>query len=233
MSPGVSAFPCVAPGGDVVVRRYVQAKKKGIAVTKVGVLGAGNIGGTLGRKWAAAGHEVIFGVRETPKPEVVRLGREAGAAVAAMEEAVADAQVVVFAVPGGAMAGTVQALGPQLSGRVVVDAANNMSGPVPNSAAAFAEHAPSAHYYRAFNSLGWELFDRPVVGGEVADLFFCGPDGDSRQLVEQLIGDVGLRPIWLGGADEAAVVDGMTTAWFTLVFKRGHSRRLAFKVLED
>jgi predicted dinucleotide-binding enzyme len=202
-------------------------------MTKVAVLGAGNIGGTLGRKWAAAGHEVTFGVRQPSKPDAVDVARKAGAAVATIEEAVDGAQVVVFAVPGGAMEGTVSALGAQLEGKVVVDAANNMGGPMPNSSAAFAAHAPSAYYYRAFSSLGWELLDRPLVGGDIADLFFCGPDGETRQLVEQLIKDVGLRPMWLGGPEEAAVVDGMTTVWFTLVFKRGHSRRLAFKVLED
>ncbi|HEX2647068.1 MAG TPA: hypothetical protein VHO95_07555, partial [Candidatus Dormibacteraeota bacterium] len=148
-------------------------------------------------------------------------------------EGVRHAQVVLFAIPGAAMADTVARLGPLLDGKVVIDAANNVRDAIMHSARAVAAAAPRASYFRAFNTLGWELFDRPLVGGIPADLFFCGPDGAHRVIVERLITDVGLRPQWVGGPEEVDVVDGLLRLWFTLVAKRGRGRRLALKVIEE
>src|SRR5207244_4475284 len=122
---------------------------------------------------------------------------------------------------------------PLLDDRLVIDAANNVRGDAMNSAAAVLAATPRAGYIRAFNTLGWEMLERPVVGGVPADLFFCGPDGDPRATVERLIADVGLRPVWVGGPEEVEVVDGVLRLWFTLVMKRGRGRRLAFKLIED
>ncbi len=102
-----------------------------------------------------------------------------------------------------------------------------------NSATAAAAAAPGAAYYRAFSSYGWEQIERPVVDGIPADQFYCGPDGAPRATMEQLIADVGFRPVWVGGPEEVDVVDGLLRLWFTLVMKHGHSRRMAFKMLEE
>jgi predicted dinucleotide-binding enzyme len=77
------------------------------------------------------------------------------------------------------------------------------------------------------------MFDRPLVGGLAADLFYCGPDGDARATVEQLITDIGLRPVWVGGPEEVEVVDGVLRLWLTLVMKQGQGRRLAFKLIQE
>jgi predicted dinucleotide-binding enzyme len=140
---------------------------------------------------------------------------------------------VVFAIPGATMAETISAVGASLDGKLIIDAANNVGGKTMNSREAFEVAAPKASYFRAFNSLGWEQFDRPVVGGVQADLFFCGPDGDQRVMVERLISDVGLRPVWVGGPDEVEVVDGVLSLWFALVMKQQLGRRLAFKMIQD
>jgi hypothetical protein len=202
-------------------------------LSSIAVIGAGHIGGTLGRKWAAAGHEVTFGARDAAGMALAGLAREAGAKVATIPEAVGAAEVVAFAIPGGTMGARVSELAPQLAGKIVIDAANNISGPVMNSAAAVAAAAPTARYFRAFNSLGWEMLDDPLIEGTRADMFFCGPDGEHRVAVEQLIGDVGLRPVWLGGPEAAETVDGVLRLWLTMVMQRGHSRRLAINLLED
>jgi predicted dinucleotide-binding enzyme len=131
------------------------------------------------------------------------------------------------------MADTVAALGAHLDGKVVIDATNNIGAEAMNSAGIIAAAAPGASYFRAFNTLGWELFDRPTVGGIQVDLFFCGPDGDARDAVERLIGDVGLRPVWLGGLEEVEIVDGLLRVWFTLVVKQHRGRHLAFTLIED
>jgi hypothetical protein len=198
---------------------------------KVAVLGAKIIGSTLARKWARAGHDVMFGVRTVDNPEVQALARELGASVGAVGQAIAFGEVIVFAIPGSAMEETIQAHGPALAGKIVVDAANRMGGGAMNSAALFAAHAPAAQVYRAFNSLGWENFENPVFDGVPADLFYCGPAAAGQAAVEGLIRDVGLRPVRLGDIGQVGLVDMIGSLWFALAFGQGMGRHLAFKVL--
>jgi len=200
-------------------------------MTSIAVIGTRKIGGTLARRWAAAGHDVTLGARDPSK--AATLAAEIGARTASVEEAVDAGDVVLFAVPGTAMASTLEAVGAALDGKVAIDAANNIQEATNDHAAAFAEHAPGAAHVRAFNTLGWELFDDPTVDGVQVDLFFCGPDGPPRSTVESLIADVGLRPVWVGGPEEVQVVDAMLRLWITLVRKRGFGRRLAFKMIQD
>ena len=65
-------------------------------------------------------------------------------------------------------------------------------------------------------SLGWENFADPVLGGIQADLFYAGPDGPTRPTMERLIGEVGLRPVSVGGPEQVVVVDAVASLWFAL-----------------
>jgi len=207
-----------------------------MAVLNIAVLGAGNIGGTLGRKWAQAGHKVTFGVTDPSGPKSQALRAELGdeVAIGSAADALSAGDIVLVAVPGAAVEQTVAQNAALLDGKVIIDAANNMgSGGSPNSLATYQIYVPNARVYRAFNTLGWENFANPLIGGVQADLFYCGPDGDDRKAIEQLISDVGLRPIWVGGPEEIERVDALLGLWFTMAAKRGYGRRLAFKLLTE
>lgn len=199
---------------------------------KIAVLGVGKIGGTLGRKWAAAGNSVTFGVAHPEGEKARTLKAELGEQVTfgGIADALSGADVVVFAIPGRAMAETIAANAAALAGKLVIDAANRMGEPVPNSLDDFRRHAPSARYVRAFNTLGYENFADPVFDGVPADLLYAGPEAD-QALIEQLIGEIGLRPIRVGDADQVALVDALLALWFALAIQRGMGRHLAFKIL--
>lgn len=199
----------------------------------IAVLGAGNIGSTLGRKWLAAGHEVVFGVTDPGSPRAEALRGEVGqsAAISGAEQALDGAEVVVLAIPGKAVEELLQANAGRLDGKIIVDATNRMGGGPMNSVAALSGAAPTAHVYRAFNSLGWENFADPVLGGLQADLFYAGPDDPTRPTMERLIGDVGLRPVYVGGPEQVVVVDAVASLWFALALGQRKGRRLAFKML--
>ena len=187
---------------------------------RIAVIGAGNIGRTLGSKWAAAGHEVVYGVRRPGEPGTASVG-----------DAVERAEVVVLAVPGAAAKEVVASLGSDLAGKVVVDATNDVQGS--GKLHALDELAHGAHPVRAFNTLGWENFADPVVGGVQADLLYAAEEGVAKDTAETLIRDVGLEPVWVGGVEAFDVVDSVTRLWFTLALQRGLGRRLAFKVVRD
>ena len=205
-----------------------------MSTVKIAVLGAGNIGGTLGRKLAAAGHQVSFGVRD-PNGEKARvLQRELSnsAAIGTIAQALSgNPEVVLLAIPGTTMDATISQYAEQLDGKIIIDAANKIGASVPNSFAALQQHTPHAHIYRAFNIYGWENFANPVYEGETADLFYCGTDGESRAVVEQLIADIGLQPIYLGGIEQVGLVDSLLGLWFALAVGQHKGRHLALKVL--
>ena len=201
---------------------------------RIAVLGTGHIGGTLGKKWLAAGHEVVFGVRDPagPKAQAFLSSLTGARRAASLANAAEAGEVVVFAIPGGAMDEAARAYGPAVNGKIVIDTTNNVGQPVMNHVAAIVSHAPASQVYRAFNTIGWDNFANPVIGGVQADLFYCGPGG-GRATVEQLIGEVGLRPVWVGGSEQADLVDGLLKLWFQLVAGQGMGRHLAFKLLRD
>jgi predicted dinucleotide-binding enzyme len=201
-------------------RRHVIETGYGIVrrMTRIGVIGSGNVGGTIGAAWERAGHAVVCGARSPKPPRTVPIA-----------EAIAGAEVVLLATPGAAVPALLAEHGAALDGRVVIDATNDVGGGR-HHAEAYSESARGARFARAFNTLGHEMFAEPSFRGEVADLFWCGPDDAG---VEQLIADVGLRPVRVGDIDAIDVVDGAARLWLTLVFRQGHPRRLAFRMLTD
>ena len=199
---------------------------------QIAILGAGNIGGTLGEKWAQADHAVRFGVRDPQKPEVQSLVKSLGAnaSAASIAEALEGAEVILFAIPGKTMTETITANAQALDGKILIDATNNIGADSVNSFPAFRQHTPNASLYRTFNCYGWENFKNPIPN---ADLFYAGTDGAAKATIEQLISDVGLHPIYVGGVDQAGLLDGVLGLWFALAGGQKMGRKLAFKVLTD
>jgi predicted dinucleotide-binding enzyme len=189
---------------------------------RIALIGTGNIGGTLGQRWREAGHEVVYASRN---PGADGPG---GAPVVAVGEAIAGAEVVVFAIPGPAVAEVAAEHGAALGGKVVVDATNRVGQPIVNNRAEIAGAAPDARYVRAFNTLGWENFAEPLPD---ADHFFAA-DPEARATAETLIEAVGLRPQYVGDADATATVDALLPFWFALVKQHGGNRKVALRVVE-
>ncbi len=185
------------------------------------MIGRGNIGGTLGSKWRAAGHDVVYGARDGSGDG------PGGAPVRSIGDALKDADAVLLAVPGQAVPDVVNEHGAALAGKVVIDAVNRMGAPEFDSRALIADAAPSARYVRAFNSLGWENFADPVPG---ANLFFAA-DPEARAAAEELIGAVGLEPAFVGDTTATATVDALLPLWFALVGQNAGNRKLALRIV--
>ncbi len=197
---------------------------------KIAIIGAGNIGGTLGRKWARTGHEVRFGVRNPADSKFDSL-RSVGT-VLSVAEALVSADVILLSMPGGAVADFAEQHGATLAGKIVIDSTNSVRNAHMNNLAVLKEKSPEAKLIRAFNTLGWENFEVPQINGVQIDLFYCGHT-ESRTTTDQLIAEIGLRPIYIGDLDLAAVLDGMTRMWFALALAQGRGRRIAFKLMEE
>ncbi len=191
----------------------------------IAVIGSGNIGGTIGRACARAGLDVVFGSRD---PLASKAAGDTAARVDTVAEAVAAADTVLLAVPGGEVSGLLRTLGGALDGKLVVDASNSFPGPVLNSAAVVAELAPGARYARAFNSQPWESYAEPTWDGVQGDLVFTAQPGADEARVAELIEAVGLRPYCVG-PDKQDLVDSMLWLLFPAMEKSG--RHIGFHIL--
>ncbi|MEM8860986.1 MAG: NAD(P)-binding domain-containing protein [Chloroflexota bacterium] len=132
----------------------------------IAIIGSGNVGGAIGTKWVQAGHRVIYGIREMNERVQQRLAEADGRAEAKpIAEAIGASDVVLLAIPGMALDQFLADHGTSLSGKLVIDATNRMGQDVFHDLNAIHDVAPDAQVVRAFNTLGWEMFADPIVGG--------------------------------------------------------------------
>jgi predicted dinucleotide-binding enzyme len=190
---------------------------------RIAVIGKGNIGGSLGGKWRAAGHDVVYGARDGSGEG------PGGAPVLGIGNALKDADVVLLAVPGQVVPDVVGEHRAALAGKTVIDAVNRIGAPEFDSRAIIADAAPQARYVRAFNTLGWENFASPLPG---TNLFFAA-DPEARPTAEELISAVGLDPVFVGDQGATATVDALLPLWFALVKQNGGNRRVALRVIRE
>lgn len=190
---------------------------------EIGVVGTGFIGGILGRALAGSGHDVTFGSRH---PDADDVAEGSPARVGPVEDAL-GADVVILALPGGAVPDLVAEHGDRLVGKLVIDATNQMGAAVPNCRSSLPD---GVRYARAFNTLGGENMADPVFPDGTAAMFFSAPEGD-RSTVEEVVAGVGLDPVYVG-QDEERIVDALFELWIALAVRQGRGRRLALRLLE-
>lgn len=205
---------------------------------KIGILGAGNIGGNLGRRWAAGGHDIAFGVRDPGK--IAGLVEACGgkAKATSPREAAAFGDVLVVAVPWAAVHGLLDEIG-DVSGKILIDATNALTwqdGPMAALSTSAAEEIAArtgARVVKAFNTLGAEHLENPVVAGQVADVFLCSDDAEAKGVAGSLAEELGFSVVDLGPLRYARTAEQIAIAWIYLAMKGGLGRNIAFKVLRD
>jgi predicted dinucleotide-binding enzyme len=201
---------------------------------KIAIIGAGNVGGTLGARWAHLGHEVFYGVRHPGAEKTRAVLAACGPQARALGglEAAALAEVVVIAIPYSALAETLPGLG-DLSGKVVVDAVNNLWGPGSGRsvAAEIAALLPGARVVKAFNTMGFNVMEKPLFGGIQADNYICGDDAGAKAIVAELSRALGFDVVDTGPLDKAGLLEGLAALWVDLAIFQGSGREMAFKLL--
>jgi NADPH-dependent F420 reductase len=207
---------------------------------RIGILGAGNVGGALSRVWAAKSHEIVFGV---PDPRGERVAR----ALAALSgkgravtnaEAAATAEVVVLSVPWPAARQAVETAG-DLTGKVLVDCTNPLApdlkglvvGLTTSGAEQIAAWALAAKVVKAFNTIGAVNFGNARFGDSLADGFCCGDDGAAKNLVRGLIEDAGFQPVDVGPLTNARLLEPLALLWIDLAVNQKQGANHAFKLL--
>jgi 8-hydroxy-5-deazaflavin:NADPH oxidoreductase len=199
---------------------------------RIAVLGAGNVGGGLGRAFAAVGHDVVFGVRDPESTKTQLALAEIPDAVALPPgDAVDGADVVVFALRPVAINATVAEL-PSLAGRIVIDAMNRFDAEVTahSTTQDLVGLLPGAKLAKAFNTVGFENYASAASRTVPAAMFVAGDDPDAKRVAMALASEIGFRPEDAGGLPNAKTLEEMVKVWMALA--QVHGRSVAFAVSE-
>ena len=175
---------------------------------KIGIIGSGRIGSTLGALWLKSGHEIMFSSLdlEHDKALAARLGGKARAGTS--KEAAAFGEVVLIAVPYSALPQVGRDLADSIKGKVVLDASN----PIPRrdgeiatwarekgAGIASAELLPGARIVRAFNAIGYsKLPEIAQRQGERTGMPMAGDDANAIAVASRLVREVGFEPVVIG-----------------------------------
>lgn len=200
---------------------------------RIGIIGAGNVGGMLGKLWAARGHDVTFGMRDpgTIRGDAKHAVDVHGAKTASIRDAGAAAEVIVLAVPAAAVEEIITIVG-DWSGKVVIDA-NNRFAPSESGrslAEDIAALIPSAKVVKAFNTVGANRFENPMINGQAISMFICGDDAGAKSTVGNLVEELGFDLVDVGGLSQAALLESMAKLWVSLA-RSGFGRDMGFRLL--
>jgi len=197
---------------------------------RIAILGAGNVGGTLGRRWAEAGHDVKFGVRRADAGAAAVKGGEGlppRASVVAPAEAVRDANVVILATPWGAVGDALREAGADagaLDGRPLLDATNPLKAGFALDVGAGGESGaervqalvPNAHVVKAFNTTGAENMRDPIYGGAATVMLYAGNDIGAKRVAHGLASTLGFDPVDAGVLSRARELEHLAALWIAL-----------------
>src|SRR5262245_25759120 len=162
-----------------------MSRSEEASTMRIGIIGAGSVGGTLGRCLATAGHEVLFGVRDAADPKVRDLVASSGAKARAgsVAEAAAFGSVVVLATPWDAVESALRTCG-DLTGKVLLDCTNPLTadfsslaiGHTTSGGEQVAKWARGAPVVKIFNTTGFENMAAPRYPEGPAVMLYCGDD---------------------------------------------------------
>lgn len=208
---------------------------------KIGILGSGNVGGTLGKRWARGGHGVVFSSRRPESEKMRKLVAEAGAnaAAASIANTARQCDILLLASPWPATKEMVEAAG-NLAGKILIDATNPLLpdvsgmevGTTSSAGELVASWAPGAKVVKAFNTIGANIMANPDFNGRSALLLYCGDDAEAKTAVGHLAKELGFDVQDAGPLKQARVLEPLALLWISLAYTQGLGREFAFQIIK-
>ena len=207
---------------------------------KIGMIGSGNIGFSLGPLLVSRGYEVRFGSRdpERVRSEVSKFGP--GASAGTVREAAQFGDMVFMAVPWRAVPDTLKACGP-LTGKILVDCTNPLTadmelalGCTTSAAEEAAKLCPEASVVKAFNTIFAGIYRSGDLGSDEhrLNMLFCGDNPAARKAVAGIIESIGLIPVDAGPLTAARYIEPLAVLLIRLAFVQGMGGDIAWKLVK-
>jgi 8-hydroxy-5-deazaflavin:NADPH oxidoreductase len=201
---------------------------------KIAILGAGNVGGTLGKRFAECGHEIYFGVPNPEKYEAENLPGRIGT----VPQAAKDAEIILLAIPYNAVAEAIKNCG-DVSGKIIIDATNPLGmtpeglnltvGFETSGAEKLQQIAVGAKVVKSFNQTGFNVMANP----NHSMMFVCGDDAEANETVRKLAAEIGFDTVTIGALSKARLLEPLAMLWIHLSITSDLKRNFAFSILRE
>jgi predicted dinucleotide-binding enzyme len=182
---------------------------------KIGIIGSGNIGGTVGTLWVKAGHPVLFSSRHPEELKALVAGLGPLAHAGTVKEALTFGDVVFIGVPYGAYPQLGKDYAREFAGKIVLDAGNAVlrrDGEIANEARengigiTSAKYLAGARIVRAFNTMNFrKLADNANRPGARMAIPIAGDDKEALGVAQTLVRDAGFDAVIIGGLESAKI----------------------------
>ena len=210
---------------------------------KIGIIGSGDVAKTLGAGFLKHGHQVTMGTRDTTKLEAWSK-QNATAKIGSFADAARTAEVVVLAVKGTVATQALQGAGAEnLAGKVVIDATNPITDEPPSNGVLkfftdfeeslmerLQKQFASAHFVKAFNSVGAGCMINPSFSGGKPSMFIAGNDPAAKKTTASILSQFGWETEDMGGAEAARAIEPLCILWCIPGFQKNDWVH-AFKLL--
>ncbi len=197
-------------------------------MARIAVIGAGRVGTALGRRWAAGGHDVVYGVRDPGADRHAEL-----TATAEPGDAVAGADVVLVALPWAATEAVLTGL--EVGDAVVLDATNPLAAgdddPTASGGERVARWLGSARVVKAFNTTGSANMADPSRYPVAPLLPVAGDDEAAKAVALGLATELGLDAVDVGPLAAARDLEHLAALWIRLAYPLGHGPDIAFALV--
>ena len=207
---------------------------------RIAVIGAGSVGGTLGKAWLKRGYDVLWGIRNPADPKYAGLPKER---VKPPAEAVDAADVVVIATPWSSTEAAVKSLGNSLANKIVIDCTNPLGiGPdglqlvlgfETSAAEQIASWAPGALVFKTLNTTGSDNMANAASYPVKPLMLVAGDDAEKKPVVMDLVRTLGFDPVDAGPLKNARLLEPFAMVWIDQAIKRGRGRDFAFALVKS
>src|SRR5437773_1264870 len=214
---------------------------------KVGILGSGDVGRALGKGFAARGHDVKLGSRNTKSKELLAWLKDTKGKASAVspKEAAAHGEVIVLAVVGAAVDDVIDLAGrDNFDGKVVIDVTNPLDfskgmppglfvGTTDSLGERVQRKVPKAKVVKCFNTVGNAHMVAPKFLGGAPEMLIAGNDAEAKKKVTAILKEFGWPgAIDVGGIDGARGLEAIVPLWVRVCTALGNWN-VAWKVLHD
>lgn len=184
---------------------------------KIGIIGTGNMGRTLGLHWARNGHQVLFGSRDRGKAEAAAAYGRGHAQAGDLDDAAAFGEVILYTVRD-ILPSTLLRHPQVLSGKIVIDCNNSevpsdfrFAAPIPSLAERLATDVPEARVVKAFNTMAAQLIElgRDSLAQHRISVFLCSDSAEAKDVVSDLTEELGFAPVDSGELERARLVEAV------------------------
>lgn len=208
---------------------------------KLGVIGSGNIGKGIGSWAAKVGYEVTFSAKDEAGARAAAQTAGHGAKSASVRGAVETADLVLLAVPYGAVKEVLTEIRSLLAGKTIIDATNALSadfssltvGFTTSAAEEIAKIVPDAHVVKAFNTVFAQIYasQNPQIQGKAISVFVAGDNKEAKEKVQGLVTKMGFDVVNAGSLKSARNIEPLAMLNISLGYGQGLGTGIGFTLL--